>query len=118
MAAMSNRGMARSDHTADEFESLAKELASGVEALKAIAKLMRDNEMPSALVHGTSSQNRYVPLVLNWIEKTSSDVKMQLRAYLAGVQSDAERRKRYNENQKLAAAKKPWPKKSTKKKVD
>lgn len=98
--------MARNSHTPDTFDSLASELSAGAETLKAIAKLMRDNGMPSALIHGTTSQNRYVPAVLDWIEKTSADVKTQLRAYLAGVQSDAERRKEYNNNQKLAAAKK------------
>jgi len=108
--------MARNSQTPETFESLATELSAGVDTLMAIAKLMRDNAMPSALVHSTTSQNRYIPAVLDWIEKTSADVKTQLRAYLAGVQSDAERRKQYNDNQKLAAAKKPW-KKSVKKKA-
>ena len=98
------------------FETIAAELSSGVDALNALAKLMKDNGMASALIHGTTSQSRYVPAVLDWIEKTSADVKTQLRAKLAGVQSEVERRKQYNENQKLASAKKPFTPKATKKK--
>ena len=109
--------MARNEQTPEMFEAIADDLASGAEALRALAKLMRDGGMPSALIHGTTSQNRYVPAVLDWIEKTGADVKVQLRSHIAGVQSYAAKRKQYNENQKLAAAKKPWAKKAVKKKA-
>lgn len=54
--------------------------------------------------------------ILDWIEKANAEANMQIRAYSLGVQSKAEFQKQKNENAKLAAAKKPWPKKATKEK--
>ena len=102
--------MARNKHTPGQFEAMANELSDASSVLKAIAKLMREHEMPDALIHGSMTQNRYVPALLEWVGNTNADVRTQLRAYLAGVQSSAEVQKQQNENQKLAAAKKPWPK--------
>lgn len=107
--------MARNAHTPEALELIASQLAEGVATLTATVKAMREGGLPSALIHGTTSQNRYIPAILDWIEKAAADTKSQLRAHAAGIQSDVERRKAYSETQKQAAAKKPWRKKSVKK---
>lgn len=115
---MSNPRMARTEQTAEQFESIVQDLEKGIATLKATAKLIRESGMPHALIHGSAPKNHYLPAVLDWIEKTSADVKMQSRAYLAGVTSQAELHKQKSDNQKLAAAKKPFKAKATKKKAD
>jgi hypothetical protein len=117
LAFVSNPRMARNNHTPDQFETIANELVEASNTLKMIVKLMRDNGMPNALIHGSVIQNRYLPAVLDWVGKTNADVRAQLRAYLTGVLSDAEFQKQQNANQKAAAAKKPFTPKPTKKKV-
>ena len=107
--------MARHEHTHEVFDSIADGLLDGAKTLKSIAATMRESGIPHVLIHGSASKNLYLPAVLDWIEKTNAEVKMQIRAYLTGVQSKAELQKQKNANQKLAAAKKPWMKKATKK---
>lgn len=114
---VSNPRMARNEHTPQQFIALAKELSEASTTLQALATLMTDNGMPHALVHGSTTQNIYVPAVLEWVGKTNADVRTQLRAYLAGVQSSAEFQKQKNESLKKAAAKKPFSPKATKKKT-
>ena len=109
--------MARNEHTPDEFEAVATELAKAIETLNATVALMRETGMPTALVHGSAPKNLYLPAVLDWIEKTSADVKMQARSYLTGVQSQAELHKLKSDSQKRAAAK-GRAKKIDKKKTD
>jgi hypothetical protein len=108
--------MARSDIPPDFLEALADDLARGADALKASAALLRESGKPSALLHGSSAKNVYFPAVLDWIEKTNTEVKIQVRAYLSDVTSKAEFNKNKSAKQAVAAAKKPWPKKAAKKK--
>ena len=105
--------MARNEHSPESFEVIAAELESGAETLKLIAKTMRDSGLPHALIHGSASKNVYLPSLLDWIEKANAEVKMQVRAYLAGVESSAELQKKRSASQKLAAAKKSTKKKTT-----
>lgn len=84
----------------------------------ALAKLKEESGLSSALIHGTTYQSRYIPAVLDWIEKLSGDVKSQLRANKAGVISDVERRRQYNDNAKMAAARKRDTTKAKQKKAD
>lgn len=74
--------------------------------MDAIVKMMRSNNMPSALIHGSTTINLYLPAVLEWCDKTTADVKTQLRAYMDGVQSNAEYQKEASNRQKISAAKK------------
>ena len=74
--------------------------------------------MPDALVHATLPENTHIPAIVDWIDKLKIDVRSQLRAYLAGVQSHAELHKQKTAYQKAVAAKKPWPKKAAKKKPE
>jgi hypothetical protein len=106
--------MARNAHTSDDFDSMAAELSGAVDALKEIATLMRESELPFSLIHGTTASNVYVPALLDWIGKAKVDTQSQVRAHLAGKQSKAEFHKQQNQSRKAAAAKKPW-KKATKK---
>ncbi|WP_010581920.1 hypothetical protein [Schlesneria paludicola] len=109
--------MARHEHTAEQFESIANDLAKAIETINATVATMREAGMPHALVHGSSPKNQHLPAVLDWIEKVNAEVKMQARAYLSGVASQAELLKQKSDNQKAAAAKKPW-KKAAKKKAE
>lgn len=101
--------MARNDRTADEFDAIAQELSEAVESLKATAALMRTTKLPAALIHGSTTLNRFLPAVLQWVDKASIDVKAQARAYLNGSMSAAEYQKQLNARNKLAAAKKKVP---------
>lgn len=105
--------MARDERTPEQFESIAKELSDAATTLEAAAALMRENKMPSALIHGSTTLNRYLPAVLEWVDKIPAEVKSQLRAYLAGIKSQAEIHKSLNNTRKLAAAKKAPKKKAT-----
>lgn len=102
--------MARNERSADEFEGIANELSQAAESLRAISKLMRESELPAALIHGSTTFNRYLPSVLQWVDKTTADVRAQVRAYLSGVPSKAEIMKQHHAEQQLIAAKRP-PKK-------
>lgn len=73
---------------------------------------MRDGGLPDALFHTTQHENTHVPAIVNWIDKLKTDDRSQLRAYLAGVQSQQDFPKQKTENQKAADDKKPWPKKT------
>ena len=101
--------MARSTQEPESFESIADALSKGADTLREIAAAMRESGMPQALVHGAATRNTHLPTVLDWIENTSADVKNQIRAYLAGVQSSAELMKQKTENQKRATGKKKPP---------
>ena len=98
--------MARNDQTPEDFEKFAEELSKGAKTLKSIAANMRKNDLSTALVHGSTVRNIYVPSLLDWIEKTSADVNSQIRASLAGVKSNAELMKEQSDNQKRATGKK------------
>lgn len=110
--------MARNEHTAETFDTLADELAECVSTLRAISAQMKESGIPHALIHGSTPQKIYVPSLIEWIDKTQADVKTQIRSYLTGMQSKAEVHKQRNEVRKAAAAKKPWPKKAAKKKAE
>ena len=101
-----NPVMARNERTPDEFDLIAKELLEASKALSAAAALMRSKGMPHALIHGEATINRFLPSVLQWVDKTSADVKTQLRSYLSGVMSNAELMKQQSESKKKLAAKK------------
>ena len=105
--------MARNDHTPEQFELIASELSELAAALNNVAYAMRDAGMPSALIHGTMTQNTHLPAVIDWVGKVTVDVKAQIRAYRTGVKSKAEIAKQQTEQQKLAAARKPVKKKAT-----
>lgn len=109
--------MARNKRSPEELDSIAAELAAASTTLTTIASSMRENGMPDVLIHGSTTLNRDLPRVLQWVDKVNADAKAQLRAFLQGIPSVAETLKELNENKKLAAAKKPWPKKATKKKA-
>ncbi|WP_397570447.1 hypothetical protein [Schlesneria sp. T3-172] len=105
--------MARNERTPEEFESIARELSEASAAMLAAAAAMREQGMPHALIHGSTTLNRFLPAVLQWVDKTTADVKTQLRAYASGVPSHAELMKQQNETAKKAAAKKPFTPKKT-----
>ena len=111
------RRMARQQRTADDFEAIAEQLLESSNVIRAIGATMRDAGMPSALVHATLPENTHLPAIVDWIDKLKVDVRSQLRAFVSGVPSDAERRIKQTENQKLAAAKKPLTPKTARKKV-
>lgn len=113
MAFSFNRSMARTDMTADDFDRLSADLVNCASKLRDIAASMRKSEIPSALVHGSTAKNIYIPSLMDWIDKTGADINTQIRSYLSGVPSNAELMKRQTENQKLAAAKKPAKKKTS-----
>lgn len=100
--------MARNEFTPKDIDSIADELSDAVTSLRSLAESLRKANMPHALIHGTTTQNFHIPAVLDWIGKINVDIKTQIRAFAAGIQSRAELNKRYNERQKLAAAKKPF----------
>ncbi|WP_010583075.1 hypothetical protein [Schlesneria paludicola] len=110
--------MARNEHSPEDLERIAAELTEACDRLRAVAKSMKDAEMPQVLIHSATQLNLHIPEVIQWAEKTEVDAKAQLRSFVAGVESKVEIRKRYNANQKAAAAKKPWPKKAAKKKAE
>lgn len=116
--------MARHEHTPEMFDSIAAELSEASESIKSIADMMRSEHLAYALIHGTLVQNVHLPAIMEWMHKATGDVKAQLRSHKIGVPSKAELHKQATENQKLtaagkklAAAKKPWPKKAAKKKL-
>jgi hypothetical protein len=108
--------MARNERTPEQFDAIAKELSEASMAVAAISGLIKESGMPHALIHGSTTLNKHLPALMEWINKTMGDVKNQSRAYLTGTQSSAEFQKQQSDKQKLAAAKKPWPKKTAKKK--
>ena len=111
-SSLQNSRMARNERTAEQLESIASQLLDTSNSLKDIASSIRDGGMPAALVHATLVENTHIPAVIDWVDKLKIDVRSQLRAYLAGIQSNAERSKQHHVRQKLAAAKKA-PKKKT-----
>jgi hypothetical protein len=111
--------MARIENTPEDLESVALELQTAVDQLKSMATAMRECNMPHVLIHGSTHRNLHIPAVIEWVDKTALEVKSQIKAFTSGVLSRPEIRKRYNENQKLAAAKKPFtPKQMAKKKSE
>jgi len=96
---------------------MASDLESVAKALRDIATLVRDSGIEKALIHGATIKSIYIPEIQDWTGKARVDTESQVRSYLTGNQSKAELYKRQNEQKKLAAAKKPWPKKATKKKA-
>ena len=108
--------MARNTQKPKDFESVADKLLTGAEALRNIAKAMRESGMPHALVHGVAIKNVHLPTVLEWIKKANLDVTLQIDSYSESVQSSAELMKQKAESQKKSAAKKPFTPKPVKKK--
>ena len=113
--AQSNPRMARNDKTPDQLDAIAKDLMDASATVTAMAKAVRDAEMPVALLHGNSAVGRFLPSIIEWADKASVDIKLQIRAWKAGVQSNAELHKEKSERQKRASAKKS-PTSTTKRK--
>jgi hypothetical protein len=110
------RRMARNRRTPQHLEEIALKLSATADTLRGIAASMREGGLPDALVHSSMQEHTHIPAIEDWADKLIVDVRSQVRAYVAGVQSKAELHQLKNDNQKLAAAKKPWPKKAAKKK--
>jgi len=104
--------MARNERTAAQFDTIATDLRDASNAMSSMAQSMRESGIPHVLVHGNTTLDRYLPAVLEWIDKATGETKAQIRAYLTGAKSNAEYQKEQNQKQKLAAAKKAPKKKA------
>lgn len=109
--------MARNEHTPEDLDKLADEAIAAFNRLRAIAGAMRESQMPVILLQSATATNLHLPELIRWAEKSEVDARAQIRSFVSGQESTVAIRKRYNQNQKAAAAKKPWPKKATKKKA-
>lgn len=110
--------MARSRRTPSEIDAIASQLIEAGNSLAAIAASLSEANMPDVLIHATLPENTHIPAIIDWVDKLKIDVRSQLRSYLNGVTSAAERRKLQNDNEKRAAAKKPVPTKKAGSKKD
>jgi hypothetical protein len=105
--------MARNEHTPEDLDKLADEAAAAFNRLRAIAESMRQSKMPTILLQSATATNLHLPELIRWAEKSEADARAQIRSYLNDQESTVAIRKRYNQNQKLAAAKKAVKKKAT-----
>ena len=111
--------MARTVHSPDDFDAIAKSLEDAAKAIRDIAEHIRGNKIPHPKIHGTTVKTVYVRQILDWIGKAREDTESQWRAHLAGIQSKADLHKKQSDRKtKLAAAKKPFTSKRAKKEVD
>ncbi|WP_397568570.1 hypothetical protein [Schlesneria sp. T3-172] len=101
--------MARQEHTPEDIDRIIGELTAVCDRLRVIADSMRKSGAPHVLLQSASQLNKHIPEVVRWSEKSEVDARDQVRAYLAGVDSPVEIRRRLNAAQKLKSAKKKAP---------
>ena len=105
--------MARNQHTPEELEKIATEISEVSDRLRGIANSMRQAKVESVLIHSATHLNFHIPEIIRWAEKSEVDARSQIRAILAETEPKVVAKKRYNDKQKLAAAKKAAKKKTT-----
>lgn len=105
--------MARNQHSPEELEKIATEIGEACDRLRGIASSMRVAKVDSVLIHSATQLNFHIPEIIRWAEKSEVDARAQIRSILAENEPKVVAKKRYNDKQKLAAAKKPTKKKAT-----
>lgn len=98
--------MAREETTVEDLEKLARALSGVSGAVDSMIKQMKENDVPSVRLHLAMLTKRLLPQLEHWADIAQLHSRDDVRSYLAGIESPSAAQRRYNENRKLASAKK------------
>lgn len=76
----------RQDRTPEELGSAANDFQQIAIYLRNVAAKMRTAQMPTLLIHSSTSFNR-IPALIEWARKVDIEVDSQISAYQRGVES-------------------------------
>lgn len=99
--------MAREETSPDQLETLGNQLAAVAKSIIDLAEQLKKQGVPNVRLHLGKLTNIIIPSLEHWLDVAELNSKEDVRAYLRGVESPSAIQKRYDENRKRAAAKKP-----------
>lgn len=99
--------MAREDTTPEQIESLAALLSGISTSIAGIAAQLKQNKVPTARLHLGTLTNVLIPQIEHWLDVAQSNANEDVRSFLRGIEPRSKIQKRYDQNRKRAAAKKP-----------
>lgn len=99
------RCMAREETTPDQLENVAKQFDRLGQAVRELAAILNQNNVPNVRLHLGTLSNVLMPQLDHWLNVAKSNANDDVGNFLRGIESRSIVQKRYDEKRKLKSAK-------------
>lgn len=91
----------RKERSPEELERAASRLAEISQIVGSVADKVRSSGMPTILIHGDTTANRYLPFLYEWAKRMDSDADVLIAAHVDGREARAHADKKRNDDRKM-----------------